>query len=258
MAGKDYLRLRQICLVARDLQKAEDDVRAIFGSEACYHDPNVGKYGLQNALFPLGDKLLEVVVPTRDGTAAGRFLDRFGERGGYMVIMDCSDVERRREHVTRLQIPIINTLDYDGFLAIQLHPRVCRAAMLEFNRTAGGDTTAGPYHPAGPNWPSAAKLPATARLKVVEVESPDPVALGKRWAEIIELPLNTGATRFIEFEDARIVFVPGADATQERLIGLGVAVADPARSMEAARKRGLVDAAGDIWLYGVRIKLESL
>ena len=90
MAGKDYLRLRQICLVARDLRKAEDDVRAIFGVEACYHDLNVGKYGLQNALFPMGDKLLEVVVPTRDGTAAGRFLDRFGARGGYMVILDWS------------------------------------------------------------------------------------------------------------------------------------------------------------------------
>ena len=83
--GAHYLRLRQICLVAPDLEPAVDAVRAIFGLEVCFRDPAVGKYGLVNALFVFGHQFLEVVAPTRDGTTAGRFIERSGGRGGYMV-----------------------------------------------------------------------------------------------------------------------------------------------------------------------------
>src|SRR5215813_11402573 len=70
------LRMRQICLVARQLAPVVDAFREVFGLEVCYRDPGVGKYGLENALFPIGDGFLEVVAPVRDGTTAGRFLDR--------------------------------------------------------------------------------------------------------------------------------------------------------------------------------------
>lgn len=258
MAGNSYLRLRQICLVAPDLEKAEQDIFAVFGSRPCYHDPNVAKYGLKNALFPIGDRLLEVVVPLREGTAAGRFLERFGARGGYMVIMDCSDVGRRRKHVDELGIRIVNTLDYDGFLAIQLHPRDGRAAILEFNNTAGGETAAGPYHPAGPNWPAAAKLPHTSRLISAVVESPDPDELAAHWSRIIEIPVSAGNEPVIQFEQNKISFVASGDAGGEGLVGLHVAVIDPDRSMKAARERGLVASDGSLWLYGVKIDLHTL
>jgi hypothetical protein len=35
----DYLRLRQICLVAPRLEPLIDDMRAIFELEVCYRDP---------------------------------------------------------------------------------------------------------------------------------------------------------------------------------------------------------------------------
>ena len=47
---KDMLRLRQICLVASELEEAVNDLQAVFGLETCFHDPNVAKYGLKNAL----------------------------------------------------------------------------------------------------------------------------------------------------------------------------------------------------------------
>src|SRR5215475_8049112 len=77
------LRMRQICLVARQLAPVVDDFREVFGLEACYRDPGVGKYGLENALFPIGNGFLEVVAPVRDGTTAGRYLDRRGGDGGW-------------------------------------------------------------------------------------------------------------------------------------------------------------------------------
>ena len=77
-----YLRLRQICLVAADLERAAADIQSVLGVNLCYRDPNVAKYGLVNALFPIGTDFLEVVSPTRAGTTAGRFLESTGGKGG--------------------------------------------------------------------------------------------------------------------------------------------------------------------------------
>ena len=85
------IRMRQICLVARSLAPVVDELRAGLGLEVCHRDPGVGKYGLENALFPVGDGFLEVVAPVREGTTAGRYLERRGGDGGYMVILQCDD-----------------------------------------------------------------------------------------------------------------------------------------------------------------------
>src|SRR2546423_14197149 len=78
-----YLRLRQICLVAAHLEPVVTDISEIMGLKVCYRDGNVAKYGLENALLPVDTILLEVVAPIQQGTAAGRFLDKTGGRGGY-------------------------------------------------------------------------------------------------------------------------------------------------------------------------------
>ncbi|MDP2702207.1 MAG: hypothetical protein Q8P98_09085, partial [Candidatus Rokubacteria bacterium] len=59
------LRMRQICLVARQLAPVVETFRDVFGLEACHRDPGVGKYGLENALFAVGNGFLEVVAPVR-------------------------------------------------------------------------------------------------------------------------------------------------------------------------------------------------
>mgnify|MGYP000217330306 CR=1 FL=1 len=60
----DYLRLRQICLAAPKLERLVEDLQDILGIKVCYRDPNVAKYGLQNALFMVGTNFLEIVSPT--------------------------------------------------------------------------------------------------------------------------------------------------------------------------------------------------
>jgi hypothetical protein len=50
----DYLRLRQVCLVAPELAPATRCFEQVFGLAVCYRDPNVAAYGLVNAVFPLG------------------------------------------------------------------------------------------------------------------------------------------------------------------------------------------------------------
>ena len=100
------LRMRQICLVARHLAPVVDEFRAVLGLEVCHRDAGVGKYGLENALFPIGHKFLEVVAPLREGTTAGRYLDRRGGDGGYMVITQCDDHAPRRRRVAHAKYPV--------------------------------------------------------------------------------------------------------------------------------------------------------
>jgi hypothetical protein len=68
--------MRQVCLVAPRLEPVVGDIAAIMGLTVCHRDPNVARYGLENALLPVDDILLEVVAPFREGTAAGRLLTR--------------------------------------------------------------------------------------------------------------------------------------------------------------------------------------
>src|SRR4051794_9784756 len=93
MAG--YVRLRQICLVAPQLEPVISDIAAIMGLSVCYRDGNVAKYGLENALLPVDTILLEVVAPFKDGTTAGRFIEKSGGRGGAMAGFFCNHPPQR-------------------------------------------------------------------------------------------------------------------------------------------------------------------
>src|SRR5262249_37436724 len=150
-----HLHLRQICLVAPQLEPVVADIAAILGLDICYRDPHVGKYGLENALLPVETILLEVVSPTCEGTAAGRFLAKTGGRGGYMAIFAGDDPDARAAHANALGVRTANVIDHPPYRGLQLHPRDCRAAFIELNHTEGSDDVRGPYPPAGPDWTRA-------------------------------------------------------------------------------------------------------
>ncbi len=51
------IRMRQICLVAHDFDRIQQQVESVFGVEVCYRDPGVGKYGLHNFLSLSGQSI---------------------------------------------------------------------------------------------------------------------------------------------------------------------------------------------------------
>jgi hypothetical protein len=252
-----YLRLRQICLVAQSLEPYITDLADILGLAVCYRDGNVGKYGLVNALLPIGASFLEIVAPTTDGTAAGRYLERRGGDGGYMVILDCDDIERRRQRMATIGVRIANPLRYASYTGLQLHPRDTGGCMLELNHTEGGESLDGPYHPAGPDWRAAVRGDVTAGLLTAEMQSPDPSALAARWSDIVERPLGRDATSApeIRLDLGAIRFVRDSDGRGEGLGGLELRAVDPGRIIDAAKRRGY-DANGDaVTLCGIRLRL---
>jgi hypothetical protein len=245
--------MRQICLVARHLAPVVEEFRAVLGLEVCHRDPGVGKYGLENALFPIGHNFLEVVAPVREGTTAGRYLERRGGDGGYMVITQCEDLAARRKRCEAVGVRIANEIGYPEYRELQLHPRDMGAAMLSFGWQAGAREPGGPWHPAGLQStvtplsnalgsPSAAPRPATA-MTAAELQSDDPDRLARRWSEVMERPIQTReGQRVIVLDDATLRFTEASDGRGEGLGGLDLACADPGR-------------AGLVQICGIRFRL---
>ncbi|NVN85754.1 MAG: hypothetical protein HXX15_06655 [Rhodopseudomonas sp.] len=250
----DTLRLRQICLVAPSLEPVVSDIAAIMGLRICYRDGNVAKYGLENALLPVDTTLLEVVAPTQPGTAAGRFIERTGGRGGYMAIFSCADPDARGRAAEALGVRIANVIDHAPYHGVQLHPRDCRAAFIEFNHTAGSDDILGPYPPAGPDWQQAIRKDVTQALVAVEMQSPDPHDLAQHWGRIVGIPATTGANG-----DAEIVLVNCTfhfvEGSRDAMTALTFRVSDVTRVREAARAKGLEISGDSFALAGVDFRL---
>ncbi|MGH7375725.1 MAG: VOC family protein [Candidatus Rokuibacteriota bacterium] len=224
------LRMRQVCLVARDLAKVVDQLRAVLGLDVCHRDPGVGKYGLENALFPVGDKFLEVVAPVREGTTAGRYLDRRGGDGGYMVITQCDDLAPRRQRCEALGVRIANEIGYPDYRELQLHPRDVGAAMLSFGWQEGARTPAGPWHPAAHDGNTAVRPGLIRAMTGADLQSEDPDRLARRWSEVIERPVRMqDGERTIALDDATLRFTEAADGRGEGLAGLDLTCADPGR-----------------------------
>ena len=226
------LRLRQIALVARALEPVEPQLTSVLGTEVCFRDPGVGKYGLRNALWALGGTFLEVVAPTRGGTAAGRYLDRRGGDGGYMCIVDCDDLDARRTQLAAQGIRIVEDVRAgDAVLwseAIHLHPKDTGGCLLSIDRHSGGADMMGGYLWAGADWQSKARRDVVISGAIMQCD--DPAATSERWQRVLgraavasdgghELRLDNAVVRFVPLADDR-----GEGLTQVLLSGTGPSV----------------------------------
>ncbi|MEC9284816.1 MAG: hypothetical protein VYC36_02465, partial [Pseudomonadota bacterium] len=145
------IQLRQICLVARELDPVIDDLTDVLGINSCFIDPGVGAFGLENTLMCVGRNFLEVVVPVEEGTAGGRYLDRRGGDGGYMVI--CQADNRATQRAVRQRaldngVRIAHESDRDTWNICQIHPGDMRAAFFEIDWDQHDDFD-GNWQPSG-------------------------------------------------------------------------------------------------------------
>jgi hypothetical protein len=177
------IRLRQIAMIAPDLDPVVEQLCEAFGLEVCFHDPGVGEFGLRNALLLVGDQFLEVLSPIEDDTTVGRLLEKRGGAGGYMAIYEVDDLDERLSHLATRDVRVIWAGNFPDIRGRHLHPRDVGGAIVSLDEPL----PAGSWRWGGPDWPSMA---ASARdrtvdsISTVTVASEHPEASSQRWTDL--------------------------------------------------------------------------
>ena len=250
------LRMRQICLVARDLSSVEEDLSEIFGIAVCYRDPGIGRLGLHNILMPIGNNFLEVVSPVEQGTTAERYLDRRGGDGGYMVITQTDDLEVARKRIDELGIRLVSEPGVGPNIGFQMHPKDVPGGIQEIRQNENDAEPDGPWWPAGGAWKHGLRSAVLTAMVAAEIQTDDPGPLAARWgAAFGREPKYPDGVPTIEMDDASVRFVPVADGRGEGLGGVDVVTADREHIFAAATRRGCVIDGDIVIVCGVRFRI---
>jgi hypothetical protein len=247
------MRLRQIALVAHDLARTKADIVAVLGLGADYADPGVGHFGLENAVWPVGDTFLEVVSPKQPGTTAGRLLGKRGGDGGYMTIFQTADIAAARARAAARGVRFVWTTDRDdGVHASHLHPKDTGGALISIDQMTPPER----WDWGGPGWETAVRTEVATGIVGAEIQSEDPDALSRRWADVLGLDrAEAGGVWRLALDGGELRFVTSHDGRGEGLGGFDVAVRDVAAVTATAAARGLLRADGEVMLAGARVGL---
>ena len=247
------MRLRQIALVARELEPLVSDLRTLLGLGAPYHDPGVGVFGLENAVLPVGDTFLEVVSPAEESTTAGRFLQRRGGDGGYMVIFQTSNLENARRRVEELGVAVVWEVALEGAATIHLHPRdLGGGAIVSIDAMDPPES----WRWAGPHWRHEVRSDTSIEIAGVGLAADDPGAMAARWAEVLGLKLTRGACESrLDVGDSTIVFDSDTEGRGQGVSAVYIRTADSGRILKTARSLGLKTGPASVFIGGVTIHL---
>ena len=254
------MRLRQFVFVAEKLDPAVEEISAVLGLEVCYKDPGVAEFGLENALLAVGGNFLEVVAPTREGTAAGRYLKRRGGEGGYMVIMHCGDALAQRTRINGLGIRDVWRHDGPEAYATHFHPADVGGAILSIDEMASAEDyheEMAPWEWAGQTWRYHVSTNVTSAMSGLEIQSDDPTGLADLWARVLDRPvLDSPGVLAIALDNAMLRFVVDQDGRGPGVGGLILRPQNRPAIMAEAKRRGLMTDDNQFTLCGVRVTLD--
>jgi hypothetical protein len=230
------IRLRQAVLVAAELGPVELALREALDLDEPFRDPGVGEFGLQNAVFALGDCFLEIVSPIQEGTAAGRHLQRHSGDGGYMVLFDLEDLDAARSRAEHEGIRVVWRIDLPDISGTHLHPADMRGAIVSLDCSRPYGT----WRWGGPEWTGRTGKGARGRLASITVAVGEPAVTAARWAHVLGAPLDDEAAQpTIALDGGAVHFVAASDGADEGIIEFGFS---GVRSLDAAG--GVVEVGG--------------
>jgi hypothetical protein len=193
-----------VALVARELEPVAEQLTDALALGEPFRDPGVAEFGLHNVVYALDDTFLEVVSPTTEGTTAGRFLDRIGGDGGYMVLVQVDDLAATRDRAAKLGVRTVWQIDLDDIAASHLHPK-------DLGVITSVDQPVDPssWRWGGPTWEQHR---SSSRLTGVDVAGAD----RDLWAELLERPVRDGTMTLDD--GSAIRFVDGAGVVAVHVI----------------------------------------
>lgn len=217
-------RLRQAVLVAHELEPVAGALQAALGIGEPFRDPGVGEFGLENAVFAVGDCFLEVISPTRADTAAGRYMSRHGGDGGYMAIFDLQDLDGARSRALELGVRVVWQIDLPDISGTHLHPADMRGAIVSLDQSR----PYGSWRWGGPPWTAQIGPAGPGRLAGITVAVSDPPAVAARWGQVLGVVAQDGSAdadggeALLRLDRADVRFARAADERAEGLVEIAL------------------------------------
>lgn len=247
------LRIRQLALVARDLEPVVEDLCAVLGVSVCFRDPGVATFGLVNALMPIGNQLLEVVSPKEENTSAGRRLDRQGGDGGYMVILQTDDLAGARARAEAGGARVVWELALDDIATVHLHPRDVGGAIVSLDESKNPDD----WRWAGPSWRDSVATDVVRGIRAAEIRTDAPAKLAARWSALFGREVeerDEGADWALD-DDTHVHFRPASG--REGFQGIELDAPGRDRALSVARERGLAVDGDRVTIAGTSFRLRA-
>lgn len=246
------MRLRQVALVARDLERALDDIRFVLDIEVSFRDPAVAMFGLRNGVMPVGDTFLEVISPLVENCSGARYLERRKGDGGYMVIVQTDDLDAARARLDAAKLRTVLDHASGRMATLHVHPRDTGGTLLSIDSADPPQE----WDWAGPDWRASVRTKRCARIAGVEIQCADPADVASRWARALALEVvrRPQALEIIA-EQSLIRFTDFRDERGEGLHTILLVCNDRESVTAAAKERGLCRASDSVELAGTEFRL---
>ena len=231
------MRLRQIALVAHDLEPVATQLNAVFGLKIAFRDPAVGIFGLVNIVMPVGGEFLEIVQPVAADASASRYLKRRGGDAGYMLIFEVPDALVYRTRLAGKGVRIIAQHTSPEYSFTHFHPGDFDGVLTSVDMAGDGSAWRDRFSdwpPAGKNWREALAPSDIVGIVGASVQARDSEAAAARWSELLQVERD-GTVLFLD--GAVVRFVSPLDSDGTRIVGIDVAVADSAKIISRAGER---------------------
>ncbi|HEX4564595.1 MAG TPA: VOC family protein, partial [Solirubrobacteraceae bacterium] len=207
------VRLRQAVMAAAELEPVAGELQNTLGLGEPFRDPGVGTFGLVNTVFAISDCFLEVISPSQPDTAAGRWLERHGRDGGYMVIFDLEDLDGARSRAQAAGVRTVWQLDLPDISGTHLHPADMRGAIVSIDQSR----PYGSWRWGGPEWTGKIAAGSPGRLAGATIAVADPEAVATRWGEVLGIAVSDGERPRLVLDGSEVAFTERAGADREGL-----------------------------------------
>ena len=229
------MKIRQVALASANLEETDSILRRLLGCDQSYADPEIIYFGLDNRIYTVGDCFLEVVSPVQPNTAVGRFLDRRGGDGGYMVIVQVENLAQEQARLADTAIRTVFADDRGIAKAIHLHPKDVPGAIPSLDEMTPPES----WLWAGDGWEQRAGH-YVGDILAVEIRSLDPKATGLCWAGAYGIELMPAGDGWrLEMGLTEIRFNYDAAAAQAALVAIDFDAVDLPTICAAADEMGL-------------------
>ncbi|TCP47267.1 glyoxalase-like protein [Tamaricihabitans halophyticus] len=253
--------LRQVALAVRELDRAVEDICAVLGVPVCFTPEDemalrgralIDEFGLENAVFVVGDTFLEVVTPARQNTTIDRFLRARGD-SGYMVLVQCLNLAAARQRAIGMGIREVWQAPLDDLDSVHLDPRDTGGSFLSLDRPH--EPTEWPW--AGTSWREVARTDVTSEIVGVEIATEKPDTLVSRWSTLLDRPVDEdSAEPAVLLDRGQIHFGQARAGQPDTLCRVDIRCPDPGEVVRRARKRDVAfDDSGRPILAGVPFAL---